>query len=240
MPDGRISTDPVATSLSGTDFFPIVQSSTNKRCSFSTLYGAVFDGKVADWRVLASLPTRGDAETFLTGSTGGVTAGLPVRYVCSGTTYYGIVAAVTTNASFRIVGAPIPSNPSEVSVGDAARVVTRGLILPGSYATGSTLLATAGQYLVWRAATAYLCGLWAVAKTVTGSDSRINVYIGSDLVSTGNSGDGVKLTAGGTWVENGVAIDSSKYDAQYGEAIELRCATNGGSDLNVSLAFVIP
>lgn len=241
MPDGKISNDTSATSLATTDIFPIVQSSTNKKCAFSTLFNAIRDGDYDRWRELTTLPTKGaDTETFDTADTSQVAVGMPVKYVNGGTTYYGIIKSITASTNFKIVGAPIPGNPTSLKVGRPEMVHRFRLFVSGAYAVGTTLLATGAQYSKWLGPAAYLCGFKAVAGTVTGGDSKINVYIGADLVSTANTNNGPQLAVAGTWVDNGVAVDATKYDITYDDVLEVKCTTNGGSNLNIELAFVMP
>jgi hypothetical protein len=96
----------------------------------------------------------------------------------------------------------------------------------------------------WQGRKAYLVSFLAVHETADAtSNPKINVKINAAAVSTNDTNLGIQLSTAGTWVRNpAIAINTSNYDINLDEAIEITCTaaagTGGASYLTVSLVFV--
>ncbi len=181
-------------------------------------------------------------------ASGTIAVGLPVRFVISGTAYYGVVTAGVANTSITIAGAPITGTFSALSVGPPEKVVQ--LVFPMTQAsnfsadTGSTHLATFGlTYFKWRMSRGYLVTFSGIEKTTAGAtEPKVNVLIGGSAVSTNDSNNGITLSAA-TWVDNSaVAINTSNYDINWDDTIEFdvtNTPSTAADYLTMSLTFVL-
>lgn len=175
-------------------------------------------------------------------ASGTIDIGLPVRFVIASTAYYGIVTAGTQNTSITISGASITGTFSSLAVGPHEKVIQLPInILQTSYTTSNNtdLLSTVTgrQYLTWSGPKARLVRFGFTHASAT--SPVLNVKINGSIVGTSNVT--VSATAG-TWTYNSaVALDTSLYDINYGEAIEIRCVTHAASSnyLNSLLVFVL-
>jgi len=182
--------------------------------------------------------------------TSDLAVGLPVQYTYNSLPYYGIVTAVSTNASITIAGAPLDAGYpiTELCVGPADRVEQVELFIgtPWDNAVQDVLAAIEEQYFKWQKADAYLVAFSAAQKYPDSGASQpyVNVKINGNLVSTENTNKGIVLSSSaGTWVDSSaVALSTSAYAISRGQSIELRCTqagTTGDAEcLTVSLVFV--
>jgi|GEM_PF-3463148 len=191
--------------------------------------------------------------------TSDVAQGLPVRYVVSGNTRYGIITTVTSNTSIVVAGPSLSSGAtvSSLAVGPAEKVeqiwlpmnASESSTTPGnnySTAASTTHLATYGMtYRKWMGPIAYCVTFSATHRTKTSTTAaKMNLLVNSARVSTSDSNNGIQLGAAGTWVDNTpLNINTSNYDINYGESIEVEItvASASGSpddDLVVVAVFV--
>lgn len=193
-------------------------------------------------------PTSTSTVTF--SDTSDIAVGKPVRYTYNGTTYYGIITAVSANALMTIAGAPLDvgHDITALEIGTPGQVVVMDLQVAGAYGdnTEDVLAGTANRYIRWRKSAAYLVAISATHKTAdTGAaQPKLNVKVASALVSTEDSNAGLQLSTAGAWVNgSAVAISTSNYDVAFNDDIEVRCTaagTNGNAaNLSVCLVFVI-
>ena len=176
--------------------------------------------------------------------------GRPVRYTYNGTTYYGIITAVATNALMTIAGAPlnISNDLTNIDIGSPGQVEVVDLKVAGTYADNveDVLAGTENRYVRWRKSAAYLVAISATHKTAdTGAaQPKLNAKVAGNLVSTQDSNAGLQLSTAGTWV-NGSAVDISaaNYAVAFNDALELRvtaAGTNGNAaNLSAALVFVL-
>jgi hypothetical protein len=179
--------------------------------------------------------------------TSAVYLGDAIKYVDGRGTYFAVVSTVTTNTSIAISGAPLDteSDITALHVGNN-KVIQLDFFVSGTYAdgTGDLLAADMNTYFKWQGRKAYLVAFSAVHKTAdTTTNPKINVKINAAAVSTNDSNNGVQLSTAGTWVDNSaVAVNTSNYDINRGEAVEINCTAAGSagdaSDLTVSCVFV--
>lgn len=174
---------------------------------------------------------------------GTIQPGLPIRFVIGSTVYYAIVTGGTQDTSISIAGASLLGGTlASLAVGPPEKVIQLPInILQTSYTTssGTDLLSTVTerQYLKWSGPRARLVRFGFSHASAT--TPVLNVKINGSIV--GSSNVTVSATAG-TWTYvSAVAIDTSLYDINYGEAIEIRCVTHAASSnyLNSLLVFVL-
>jgi hypothetical protein len=182
--------------------------------------------------------------------TGTIKPGMPVKFKLSDSYYYAIVTAITSNL-LTIAGAPLTTGDGdlqELYIGPPERVVQVDLFVPGNYTddVGDLLDAHADTAFQWGLGKAYLCAFSIYATAIDGGDpATVNVKINGSLVSTENSNNGPAHSSAKTWDANSaVAINTSNYDINRGEALDLRCTWTGmapsaGEDLTASLLFVL-
>lgn len=209
------------------------------------------DAPQDNWRVIAGTAftaTPASTSTLTMSDTSAVYVGDGIKYTDGRGTYYAIVTAVSANTSITIAGAAFDtgSDVTALYVGNN-KIIQMDFFDSGTYGDGANdlLAADMNTYSKWQGRKAYLVSFSAVHKTAdTGAaQPKINVKVNAAAVSTNDTNNGVQLSTAGTWVDNSaVAINTSNYDINRGEAIEITCTaagTNGdASDLTVSLVFV--
>jgi hypothetical protein len=206
-----------------------------------------------EWTTIAgtkytATPASTSEVTF--SDTSDLAVGKPVRYTYGGTTYYGLITAVSTNASMTIAGAPLDAGQdlTALEIGTSGQVVVMDLPVLGLYADDveDVLVGMASRYVRWRKSAAYLVAISAVHDIAdTGaSQPKLNVKVGGSLVSTEDSNAGLQLSTAGAWVNgSAVAIDTTNYSVAFNDSLEIRVTAAGSNgnatDLNVCLVFVV-
>lgn len=243
-----------AASLTETDKLFVSQGGLEKQTTLSALVDFVAS-ETTDPGWITVLGTKYTATPASTSSvtfsdTSDLAVGKPVRYTYNGTTYYGIITAVSANASMTIAGAPLDlgHDLTNLEIGTPGQVEIMDLKVAGAYAdnTEDILAGTENRYLRWRKSAAYLVAISATHKTADGGGNqpKINVKVAGNLVSTEDSNAGLQLSTAGAWVNgSAVAISTGNYDVAFNDAIEVRCTaagTNGdAANLSVCLVFVL-
>jgi hypothetical protein len=177
--------------------------------------------------------------------TSDVNIGDGIKYTISSVVYYAIITALTANTSITISGAPLSGDVSNLYVGNN-KTIQLDFYVYGLYAdaTGDLLAADMNTYFKWQGRKAYLVSFSAVHKTAdTTTNPKVNVKVNAAAVSTNDSNLGIQLSTAGAWVDNSaVAVNTSNYDINRGEAIEINCSAAGGTanaaNLTVSCVFV--
>lgn len=221
----------------------------------SSGYRAVNTGRYSTTPLSTSQFTVTNTDDFETkdstgAASGTIAKGLPVRFVISGTVFYGIVTAGTQNTSITIAGASITGTFSALCVGPFEKVVQ--VVLPMVEAIdytntlSTTNLFTFGlTYFKWRMSTGYLVSFSATHKVAAATTQpKVNVLIASSRVSSNDSNLGIQLTTAGTWIDNSaIAINTSNYDINFDESLEVEVTAVGtgtaGDHLTVSCTFVL-
>jgi hypothetical protein len=205
----------------------------------------------AHWRDIATskyTATPTDTDTLAMSDTSGMAVGDPIRYTIGGTAYYGQIVTVTADTSIDIVGAQLGGDVTKLEVGQAQRIVAIPAYIEGTYGNGADADLWASDmntYFKWRMGKAYLVHFSAVQSGVdTGTEPKVNVQINNAAVSTNDSNNGVQLGASGTWVDNSaVAVNTSNYDINMDEELEIACTVAGGTgdaeNLTVLMTFVL-
>lgn len=244
----------VQATLADTDKLLVSQGGIAKYTALSALADYIAaESTEPSWTTISGTKytaTPASTSTVTFSDTSDLAVGRPVRYTYNGTTYYGIITAVSANASMTVAGAPLDvgHDITALAIGTPAQVVAMDLKVAGTYAdnTEDILAAEGNQYVRWRRSAAYLVALSATHKTAdTGAaQPKLNVKVAGNLVSTQDSNAGLQLSTAGAWVDgSAVAISTSNYDVAWSDAIELRCTapgTNGDAlDLSACLIFVL-
>jgi hypothetical protein len=190
--------------------------------------------------------------TMNTDQTATIKAGMAVKFTLSGTVYYAIVSAITSNL-LTIAGAPLTTTASALtalSYGLLPPIVER-IAIPGYWADAADTALIANDLsisYVWRGPKAYLVQIGGYVRTTDSGASkpRLNARIGStttDYVSTSNSNAGLEMTAATTWYRTGIDIASAKYTVSFADVVELKSdgagSNDDSSDLFVELVFVV-
>jgi hypothetical protein len=251
MPTAISALDEV-TEVSADDDTVLVQAGVTKRVGLDTLQDYVTMGRHWAAVPLTTVTTNPPDSTSLIklNATAPFRVGLPVRYTYNGTTYYGIVLAVVANTSVSIGGAPLSLAHAltRLEVGLPEQVVNVEFVIPGAYA-GSVrdILAAVGkQYCRWELGKGYLVRFLATHATAAGTTQpKLNCKVNGQAVLTSDGGNGLQLGNAGVWVGPAtvVDLDTTKYDINRGEAIEIRCTAaqvgTDATDLSAHFTFVL-
>jgi hypothetical protein len=248
-------------SYSGSTYISLQGSNLNKVPGVDTDYWSLMAQKGTDgtngadapqdnWRTVTAssyTATPASTSTLTMSDTSAVNVGDAIKYTDGRGTYFAVITAVTANTSITIAGAAFDtgSNLTALYVGNN-KVIQLDFCISGLYAdgTGDLLAADMNTYFKWQGRKAYLVAFSAVHKTAdTTTNPKINVKVNGSAVSTNDSNNGVQLSTAGTWVDNSaVAISTSNYDINRGEAVEINCTAAGGTadaaNLTVSCVFV--
>ena len=190
--------------------------------------------------------------TMVTDQTANILPGMAIKFKLSGSYYYAICTAITSNL-LTIAGAPLTTGDGDLTelyycdLPDAVHV--EEIVINGAFADNTTstlieddLLLKGGIY--WKRSKAYCVQMAIICTdldsgTVT-TEAQLNAKINaSDLFSS-------DLTVNTTLVNSVVNVNTSNYDINYGETIELELAVlasgaspnNDAINLTVYLTFV--
>jgi hypothetical protein len=240
--------------LADADKIIVSQSGIPAYTTLSALAAYVID-ETADpqWETISATKyttTPASTSTVTFSDTSDLAVGRAVRYAYGGTTYYGIITAISTNALMTIAGAPLDVGQAltALAIGTPGQVEVMDLQVEGSYADNveDVLAGTANRYVRWRKSAAYLVAISATHKTAdTGAaQPKLNAKVAGNLVSTQDSNNGLQLSTAGTWVNgSAVAISAANYAVAFNDSLELR-VTAAGTNLNAAnlsacLVFVL-
>jgi len=240
--------------LFDTDKVFVSQGSIARMTSMSELADYIAGATTSpSWTTVSATkytPTPASTSSVTFSDTTDLAVGKPVRYTYSGTTYYGIISSIASNASITISGAPldVAHDITALEFGDTSQIVVMDLTVAGVYAdnTEDILQGTANRYIRWRKSLAHLVAFSATHKTAdTGaSQPKLNVKVDGSLVSTQDSNAGLQLSTSGAWVDNSaVAISVGNYNVSFNSTLDLRVTAAGtnldAANLSVSLIFVL-
>lgn len=194
--------------------------------------------------------TPATTSTITMSDTSDFAMGDAVRYAYGGTTYYGVITAVSTNTSITLAGATLDTGQAltELSVGGKGKVVQMPVFISGAYGDGvaDLVLADMNAYIRWKLGNAWLVTFeFTHATADTGaSQPKVNVKVATNAVSSNDSNNGLQLSTAGTWaVNSAIAINTTNYIVEQNDAIEIACTvagTNGdASNLSGNLIFIL-
>jgi hypothetical protein len=175
-----------------------------------------------------------------------ILVGSGLKYVISGVTYYGFVTAITSNL-LTLAGAPLGGDVTSLCWCDRNRLVQIDYPIFGAFsdAANTALISSDGRSSFrWGLCTAYCVQIsHKVRIDDTGANQpRVTISINGSVVGTDNTNVGLAVAE--TWTSTVVGINTSNYDVNVGELIEIRTDANGSNDdavdLTVQMIFVVP
>jgi len=169
--------------------------------------------------------------------------GTPVKFKLSGSYYYGILTTVAAGL-LTIAGAPLTTGDGDLEelwIGDPSklRLIERHIASTFSDGANAALLLTdSKEPLRWDGPKAYLVQFGIYADVATNTPN-VTVMIEAAAVSTENANAGPTLSVAQTWYTSGIAINTTNYEINYGEDVEIATTIAAtASDLTVRMAFV--
>lgn len=249
MPDSTLSALTAAATVGDSDLLYLVTGGADRKVTFATLREAL--DQEARWSPIPSAnytATPASTSQITFADTTGIQPGMPLRYEYGGSTYYGIVTAVSADASITVAGAPLDAGTDLTGVwlGRPEQVQVMSLFVGGAYGDGADadLLANdMASPLKWMQSPGCLVALSVIEGAAdSGVEPKVNIQIADAAVSTEDGGNGVQV--GVSWVDgSAVAISASNYRAEFGDEIEVACTVAGGTgdaeDLTVLAVFVM-
>lgn len=190
-------------------------------------------------------PASTSTLTMTADKTATIKVGMGLKYKISSTYYYGIVTAIASNL-LTIAGAPMGGDVLELYWCGRERVVQVDFFVSGKFADAANtglLASDVNTKFDWNLGKAY-CVL--IRHTVKTDDSganqpRVTISIAGAVVGTSNTNAGEAVAE--TWTSTVVGINTSNYDTNPDEAIEIVTDANGtnddAEDLTVSAVFVL-
>jgi len=230
----------------------IVRSEGSGNWKCTSYQGATGGASISKWKPLAATTefSTTAASTSTITMTADLTAkikkGMPVKFKLSGTLYYALCTDITANL-LTIEGAPLTTGAgdlTELSYSDLpGQIIQCNIQIPGYFAdaTDSTLLLHDCDHLriKWDRPKAYLVKMASTQGVAdTTAQNTLNCSIAGSNVFTS---DLTLSGTAGTWASTGVAVDTSTYGIDYGNAIEIPVTKLGdgvAQDLIVQLIFV--
>ena len=190
-----------------------------------------------------------------TDQTANIKVGSPIRFTLSSVVYYAICTAITSTV-LTIGGAPLTTSAGALTAlayGDVSRAEQVTIHIPGYYEeTAYTSAPFALESLLgmrygvmWSKATAYCVQFKVINRvTDTGTAPKINVMVNAAAVGTANTNTGLSVSSNTTPAATVVDINTSNYDINTGEYIEIMVTkgtdTVKAQDLTISVVFVYP
>ena len=251
LPAHTTALDAVATPADADQLY-CLQGGVAKKLALSDLATyAVSSAAELPWEEIGGAKytdTPSSTSVLLMSDTSDMAVGLPLKYTIGGTSYYGIVTAISANVSITIAGAPLSADVTALYVGLPSMVVQREFFIDTAFgdAVQDILADVVYRRVRWDLGKAYLVAFSATLGVAdTGAaQPKINVKAGANLVSTADTNKGLQVSATpGTWTDSSaVAISTTNYAVDRNEAIDIRCTeagTNGDADcLSVNILFV--
>lgn len=191
-------------------------------------------------------PASTSTLTMIADKTATILVGYGLRYTIGGVVCYGIVTAITSTL-LTIAGAPLSNTVTNLSWCDPTRVIQLDFFIPNVFADAANtglLASDLHTKFRWSLTKAYLVKIiHTVRIDDTGANQpRVTVSINGSVVGTDNTNAGLAVAE--TWTSTVVGINTSNYDINTGEAIEIVTDANGTNDdardLTVSTIWVIP
>ena len=190
-----------------------------------------------------------------TDQTANIKVGMPIRFTLSSVVYYAICTSITSTV-LTIGGAPLTTSAGALTAlayGDACKVQQMTIQIPGyfeetaytsaPYALESLLFMRYG--VQWQSEQSY-CVYFNVRNRVadTGTAPIINLVINGGALSTSNTNTGLSVPAITTYTGTIVDINTTYYDINRGEYIEVMITkgtdTVKAQDLTITVVFVSP
>jgi len=190
-------------------------------------------------------PASTSTLTMTADKTATIKVGMGLKYKISATYYYGMVTAITSNL-LTIAGAPLSGDVSELYWCPPERVIQVDFFVSGKFADAANtglLASDMNTAFEWNLGKAYCVLIRHKVKTDDSgaNQPRVSISIAGAVVGTDNTNTGQAVAE--TWTSTVVGINTSNYDINPDEAIEIVTDDNGtnndASDLTVSAVFVL-
>lgn len=218
----------------------------------------VFSTQLGIWKSTSSFnsePPSTSTITMTSDMTSIIKAGMPIKFVLGGTasnpgTYYAVCTAITSNL-LTVAGAPLETDAGDLTslyYDDVRPSVQLDFFIAGTYGDGidtDLLQNDMNTTFKWQSSKAYLVTFSATQQAIdSGAEAKINIQINNAVVSTNDSNNGIQLGDAFAWVDNSaVAINTSNYDVNRNEEVEINCTAAGasgdGAELTVSTLWVM-
>ena len=193
----------------------------------------------------AAVPASTSTLTMTADATSYIKPGCGLKYTIGGLVYYGIVTAITSNL-LTVAGAPFGGNVTALFWSEPITIIQVDFLIPGTFADAANtglLASDTRSKFSWGLGTAYCVQIKHTVRVAdTGANQpNVTISINGAVVGTDNSNAGLPVAT--TWTSTVVGINTSNYDINKGEAIEIVTDANGSNDnaqdLTVSVLFVM-
>jgi len=185
--------------------------------------------------------------TMTSDRTSVIKKGMGLKYTWNGTTYYGIVSAITSNL-LTVAGAPLSTSYDVTALYwcPPERVIQVDFFVSGKFADAANtalLNSDVNTAFEWNLGKAYCVLIRHKVKTDDSgaNQPRVTISIAGAVVGTDNTNAGQAVAE--TWTSTVVGINTANYDINPDEAIEVVTDANGSNDdaenLTVSAVFVL-
>lgn len=189
-------------------------------------------------------PASTSTITMTTDLTASIKAGMSLKYVIGGVTYYGRVGAIATNL-LTVNGAALGGDVTALYYGGGT-VRQVQVIIPSTYedADNHNLIVTdLKSQFVWALPTSYCVHFRVYSNTHDSHATHGKASVEINDADVCSSADGLTIAADATWYSTVVDINTSNYDVVTGEVIEITAhkgGTGDAADLTVQMVFVTP
>ncbi len=231
----KVSEMTSASSLARTDYIPLAQGANTRKSDLGQF--ADFMASQSRWYSYASgtytvLPASTSQITVTT--TAGVSVGMAIR-VNQGSGYlYGIITAVSSNASITFAGAALNTGIQYYRIGDRWTGDRHAIRFRRTWGVRGIHQYHGARdnrraYRRWGLRRANCVEVRMTQRIAdTSSQPSINIRFGGNRIV--GSGTGIQLSATpGTWVSSGAAaMNSGNYDIDRDETIEVECTVVAG------------
>jgi len=190
-------------------------------------------------------PASTSTLTMTADKTATIKVGMGLMYKISSTYYYGYVTAITSNL-LTIAGAPLSGDVTELYWCPPERIVKVDFLVSGAFADAANtglLASDLNTSFYWDHEKAYCVCIKHIVKTDDSgaNQPRVTISINGSVVGTDNSNAGLAVAE--TRTATVVGINTSNYDINPGEAVEIVTDENGSNNdaenLTVSVIFVL-
>jgi hypothetical protein len=174
-------------------------ATANRKIPFSD-FNSALNLSYSPWTEVTAFtatPTSTSTITTTSDLSGTIKAGFPLKYTIGGTTYYGIVVAITSNL-ITVGGISLSGDITALYYGNPDRMVQIDFLIPGYYedATNHALLgADLGQCLTWKQGPAYIVAYSPRSRIVDGSSNgTTNLVKAQGHAGTAQAGAATTIT----------------------------------------------
>lgn len=225
----------------------LVNQTNIKSIDGQTLLGSG-DLVLNGWKLIpaadyTSTPASTSTITFSVDITALNLVGLPVQYVIGGTTYYGLISALTSSL-MTIKGISLSGTITALYYGPVSKIQQHVITIPNQYetATSNTLVENNYSQFVWKLPAAYIVSYSVYSYTAdSGTKGQVDLVVNGNLLN--NVAGGLTVAAAITRVSTTIDINPTYYQIQRDNIIDVSATKNGNGDasfLTVTFDCVFP